>query len=167
MDRTETHLPPVVVRPAEASDVPDIIILVREVLAEFGLTFGQGATTDDELYHLPSSYEVRGGRFWIATDAMARLAGTVGVMPVGEGMFELRKMYLRANARGHRIGARLFETALDFARSNGGGALVLDTLESMTAAIAFYERRGFVRDDAQMRATRCSRGYRLDLAKRS
>jgi hypothetical protein len=33
----------------------------------------------------------------------------------------------------------------------------------MTAAIAFYERNGFVRDDAQRRASRCSRGYRLEL----
>jgi hypothetical protein len=41
--------------------------------------------------------------------------------------------------------------------------VVLDTTHSMSAAIAFYERNGFVRDDAQIRGARCSRGYRLDL----
>lgn len=33
----------------------------------------------------------------------------------------------------------------------------------MQGAISFYERRGFVQDDAQIRGTRCTRGYRLDL----
>jgi hypothetical protein len=36
---------------------------------------------------------------------------------------------------------------------------VLDTIEAMTRAIAFYEAHGFVRDVSQKRAARCSRGY--------
>jgi hypothetical protein len=41
--------------------------------------------------------------------------------------------------------------------------MVLDTAEQMRAAIAFYEARGFVRDDSWIRGARCTRGYRLDL----
>lgn len=37
--------------------------------------------------------------------------------------------------------------------------MVLDTTEAMGAAIAFYERHGFVRDDTQIRGARCTRGY--------
>jgi ribosomal protein S18 acetylase RimI-like enzyme len=44
-------------------------------------------------------------------------------------------------------------------RANGAGRIVLDTTEQMTRAIAFYEANGFARDDAQVRGTRCSRGY--------
>jgi hypothetical protein len=44
-------------------------------------------------------------------------------------------------------------------RLAGGTALVLDTIEAMTRAIAFYEANGFVRDDAQVRGARCTRGY--------
>jgi hypothetical protein len=36
-------------------------------------------------------------------------------------------------------------------------------MNDMTHAIAFYEKRGFVRDDGQLRGARCERGYRLDL----
>jgi ribosomal protein S18 acetylase RimI-like enzyme len=37
--------------------------------------------------------------------------------------------------------------------------MVLDTTEAMGAAIEFYERHGFVRDDAQIRGARATRGY--------
>ena len=36
---------------------------------------------------------------------------------------------------------------------------MLDTTHPMIAAIAFYESHGFVRDDAQIRGSRCHRGY--------
>jgi putative acetyltransferase len=78
----------------------------------------------------------------VATDDGA-LLGTCGVFPLGGGDWELRKMYLDAAARGRGVGRRL----------------VLDTTEQMTRAIAFYEANGFVRDDAQVRGSRCSRGY--------
>ena len=44
-------------------------------------------------------------------------------------------------------------------RAQAGRNLVLDTTHQMTAAIAFYESHGFVRDDAQIRGSRCHRGY--------
>ena len=68
-------------------------------------------------------------------------------------------MYLDPKARGTGIGKRMLDTAVDFARSRGATALVLDTLDSMSRAIRFYEANGFTRDDAQIRGSRCSRGY--------
>jgi hypothetical protein len=41
--------------------------------------------------------------------------------------------------------------------------MVLDTVEEMAHAIAFYEAHGFVRDDAQIRGARCTRGYSRSL----
>jgi GNAT superfamily N-acetyltransferase len=78
---------------------------------------------------------------------------------VEPGVFELRKMYLAPSARGTGLGKRLLAEALAFARERGGRQMVLDTVEAMTTAIAFYEANGFVRDDAQIRGARCSRGY--------
>ncbi len=73
-------------------------------------------------------------------------------------------MYLRPQTRGHGVGKHLFEACLAFCRARSSQRMVLDTRENMIAAIAFYETRGFVRDDAQKRGARCTRGYRLDLA---
>ena len=149
-------------REVVATDVPRVVALVRETLAEFGLEFGKGAVTDDQLFALPGSYTAAGGAFFVA-EAGGELCGTAGVAPVGEGVFELRKMYLAKAARGRGAGAQLLAACVAHCRARGAKRLVLDTTEKMTAAIAFYEKHGFVRDDAQVRGARCSRGYRLDL----
>lgn len=148
----------VVVRAVEESDVPDVVALVTQVLGEFGLTFGIGSPTDDQLRALPSSYIAHGGMFWVAHHD-GGLVGTCGVYPVEPRMYELRKMYLRPQARGLGLGTKLLDVAVAWTRSRGGSSLVLDTIEEMTRAIAFYEANGFVRDDAQRRSERCSRGY--------
>jgi putative acetyltransferase len=152
-----------VIRDVSRADVPEVLALIRAVLAEFGLGFGEGSATDAELEDLPDSYSLRGGRFWIARDDAGRLLGTAGGMPLTGGDVELRKMYLAPAARGRGVGRALLETALTFARAAGAAHMVLDTTDAMRAAIALYERAGFVRDDSQIRAARCSRGYRKDL----
>jgi putative acetyltransferase len=146
------------VRLVEERDVPAVLELVADVLGEFGLEFGKGSPTDDQLRQLPASYADHGGAFWV-TLRDGELLGTAGVFPVGDRMYELRKMYLRPASRGLGLGTRLLDAAVDWTRARGGTHLVLDTIEEMTRAIAFYEAHGFVRDDSQKRAARCSRGY--------
>ncbi len=146
------------VRPVQPRDVDATLALITDVLAEFGLIFGQGSTTDDELRDLPGSYADRGGMFWVAArDGV--LLGTCGVFPLQSGTFELRKMYLLPASRGLGLGKQLLEVAVRWSRDHGGTRIVLDTVEEMTRAIAFYEAHGFTRDDCQVRGSRCTRGY--------
>jgi len=145
-------------RPIESRDVPAVLVLVADVLGEFGLEFGKGSSTDTELQQLPASYADRGGAFWVALHN-GELLGTCGVFPVEPATFELRKMYLSPTSRGLGLGKRLLDVAVEHARAHGGTRLVLDTAESMTRAIAFYEAHGFQRDDMWIRGPRCSRGY--------
>jgi putative acetyltransferase len=150
-------------REVSPRDVPEVVLLVTRVLAEFGLEFGVGSTTDGEVTRLPAS--CAGGGFWIAEDDSG-LLGTCGLFPRDATTFELRKMYVDPRARGRGIGRRLLERALDAARDLGARSVVLDTLHTMEDAIRLYERYGFVRDDDQIRGARCTRGYRLDLGAR-
>ncbi len=165
---------PFTVRPIAVADVPAAVALVTRVLGEFDLAFGDGSETDLAMYALPGSYRDAGGEFWVAVAADGTIVGTCGVGPcVGTGLgtsceadpstLELRKMYLAPETRGHGLGARLLDAAKGFAVAHGVRQLVLDTTEQMGAAIAFYERHGFVRDDSQIRGSRCSRGYILTL----
>ena len=146
------------VRAVTAADVPAVLALVAEVLAEFGLEFGKGSPTDAELHELPGSYASCGGAFWIAVRDGA-LLGTCGVFPVAPTTYELRKMYLCGASRGLGLGKQLLEVAVAWTREQGGTRMVLDTVEQMTRAIEFYEANGFSRDDAQIRGARCTRGY--------
>ncbi len=156
-------------RSVTRDDVPRVLPLVREVLAEYGLTFGEGSATDAQLAELPASYTDHGGAFWVAEapsesdDRGYLLLGTAGVFPLEPGVFELRKMYLSPASRGRGVGRALLDEACAFCRRAGGKTLVLDTIEEMTQAIRFYEAAGFVRDDAQVRGARCSRGYAKEL----
>jgi putative acetyltransferase len=152
------------ISPVVAADVPEVIALVTASLEEFGLRFGVGSATDADVSRLPASYTERGGRFWVARDHDGRLLGTAGLMPLEDpALLELRKMYLAPSARGRGVGRALLDEALGFARASGAARVVLDTTDAMKRAIAFYERAGFVRDDSQVRGSRCSRGYRLEL----
>lgn len=146
------------VRPVQAREVDAVVALIAQVLAEFGLVFGQGSTTDDELRDLPGSYADRGGMFWVA-EHEGELFGTCGVFPLKPGTFELRKMYLLPASRGLGLGKQLLDAAVAWSRDHGGTRIVLDTVEEMTRAIAFYEAHGFTRDDCQVRGSRCTRGY--------
>jgi putative acetyltransferase len=147
------------IRPVTARDVPDVIELVATTLAEFGLEFGKGSPTDEELHQLPASYVERGGQFWIARAESGELLGTAGMFRLSPAMFELRKMYLRPASRGLGLGKQLLDASLAWSKSQGATHVVLDTMEKMTRAIAFYEAHGFVRDDTHIRGSRCSRGY--------
>lgn len=152
------------VRPVMAGDVPTVVEHIRRVLSEFDIQFGVGTKTDEELLELPASYERAGGAFWIATaDETGRLVGTAGVVRISDDAFELRKMYLARETRSRGVGAALLDLCVTHARVAGACRLVLDTVDQMKDAIAFYERHGFVRDDGEIRAPRCTRGYALAL----
>ena len=69
------------------------------------------------------------------------------------------RILLIEKKRGLGAGKRLLDTAIEWSRAHGGTVVVLDTVEEMAKAIAFYEAHGFVRDDAQVRGSRCTRGY--------
>ncbi len=152
----------ITVRAVEAKEVAQVIALVRTTLAEFGIDFGEGAATDEQLLQLPQSYTAHGGAFFVALDK-EQVIGTAGIALLEPAVFELRKMFLDPAVRGQGLGQRLFDACLGFAKERGGQRIVLDTTEKMTEAIAFYGRNGFVRDDSQVRASRCSRGYRREL----
>jgi putative acetyltransferase len=149
--------------PIELRHVPQVIGLVRRTLAEFGIEFGRGSATDAQLVSLPGSYTDHGGAFFVAVGERDTVVGTCGLFPLGQGTYELRKMYLAPEARGAGLGRQLLLACLDFARDRGARSVVLNTIDAMKAAISLYERQGFVRDDTQIRAPRCTRGYRLDL----
>ncbi len=146
------------ISPITAEDVPEVVRLVADVLAEFGLEFGTGSATDAQLHGLPGSYTAHGGAFWVARRG-GELLGTCGVFPIDPTTYELRKMYLRPASRGLGVGKQLLDVAIGWARERGATHMVLDTIHEMSRAIAFYEAHGFVRDDRQIRGARCSRGY--------
>ncbi len=75
--------------------------------------------------------------------AGSRAVGCAGVRSKGQGIAELKRMYVQPEFRGHHLGRLLLERSVSTARDLGYGKLRLDTLASMTSARRLYESFGF------------------------
>jgi putative acetyltransferase len=130
------------IRPATVADREAVVSLVQRVLQEFELPWDpQGM--DAELFTIPHSYSQRGGWFDVVVDEHEAVVGTIGLLPVGDGVIELRKMYLQRSARGGGMGRRLVQRAIDRARAVGYQRLELETAAVLEAAVALYRSMGF------------------------
>src|SRR5205823_14103421 len=94
------------IRPASNQDRDAITSLVFTVLQEYGLR-PDPATTDADLADVEANYSAAGGRFDVVVDNADVIVGSVGLFRLDRDTCELRKMYLRRNARGQGLGRRL------------------------------------------------------------
>lgn len=101
-----------------------------------------------ELAGLPGKYAQPAGELWLARDLDGVPIGCAALRPLDGGAGELKRLFLRAEARGLGVGRALTLAVIEQARAAGYTELRLDTLASMDAAIALYENLGFERTGA-------------------
>lgn len=118
---------------------------VRELFLEYQAAIGvdlcfQGFS--EELATLPGAYSRPSGRLLLAVDARSIL-GCVGLRPLDGTDCEIKRLYVRREGRGVGVGRLLVTAVLDEARTVGYRRVLLDTLPSMSEAIALYRSFGF------------------------
>ncbi|HZE86378.1 MAG TPA: GNAT family N-acetyltransferase [Puia sp.] len=141
-------------RPAGNADRERIIRLVRAILPEFGEVYDERGSESD-LADIEKTYMGSGGAFLVLADAGQHIIGTLGIIPVGAGCCKLRKMYIDAGYRKLGLGQFMLDTILKRARELGFVRIMLETITSMEAAIAMYEKAGFTRIDRPSISSRC------------
>lgn len=124
---------------------PDDIAAVKQIFLEY-LEFveaylGQTLTfqgTDKEFADFPQTYDTL-----ILAKLVGQPMGACGVKPFKPGICELKRLYCRPEGRGHGLGYKLTELAINSAKAQGYEHMYLDTDHGLTHANHIYESFGF------------------------
>ncbi|GAA3589996.1 hypothetical protein GCM10022223_00590 [Kineosporia mesophila] len=139
------------IRPARfSSDLDAIVGLNREYL-----TWATGRLLEEfqQVMPVPDDAEAAGqlGKFngpdaaLLVIEHEDELIGMGGLRTLTPGVVEVKRMYVRPEYQGQRVGSALFDALLGTAVDDlGATTLRLDSCRFMAAAQRLYERRGFV-----------------------
>ncbi len=133
------------IKPARsATDLEAIAQLFKAYAISLGIDLAfQDFTT--ELATLPGKYDAPAGELLLAHDIDGRPVGCVALRPLQPaGCCEMKRLYVSPQGRGLGLGKALIDAIVKEAVRIGYREMRLDTLPTMTAAIALYRRAGFV-----------------------
>jgi GNAT superfamily N-acetyltransferase len=99
---------------------------------------------DKEVLSTPERYITGpGGHIFFCVENDLAI-GTVALMKVKEGVFELTKMAVLPNRRGEKLGHKLMQHCIDFAHKNAFEKLFLYSNTKLANAIYIYRKFGFI-----------------------
>jgi len=118
-----------------------IRVLFREYerLLGFNLDF---QNFESEFAKLPGEYVLPDGCLLLVLYG-DNIAGCVALRKLGQGICEMKRMYVRPNFRGKGIGRAMSVRIIEIARAIGYKRMRLDTIDTMRTAISLYKSLGF------------------------
>jgi ribosomal protein S18 acetylase RimI-like enzyme len=127
----------------------DQLAEVRALFEEYWRSFGFTPCFQNfsgELAELPGSYVPPGGRLaLVLVDGQS--AGCAALRRLDDERCEFKRLYVRPQYRGMRLGRELLAWIIAEAKAAGYRQLVCDTMPAMADALAMYQRAGFQRTE--------------------
>lgn len=128
------------------ADSPDEIETARTLFREYETWLGMDLcfqSFEKEVRSLPGKYARPDGRLFLAY-INDELAGCIALRKLVDGVCEMKRLFLRQNARGHGLGNQLIEKLIEDAQSIGYSKMRLDTFPpKMGKAVSLYASHGF------------------------
>lgn len=121
----------------------EAIAAMAAYFAELDARFPGGFDPGDALVADAHQLAPPGGAFVVARQGH-QVVGCGGVQTIGEGIGEIKRMWVAPSARGSGRGRRLLAELEHRCRALGHRTVRLDTNATLTEAIAMYERAGYV-----------------------
>lgn len=97
---------------------------------------------EEELKNLEQKYGMPEGRLYLAY-CDGKLAGCIGLKKIDEINCEMKRLYVRPQFRGRRIGNELVRQIIEDAKEIGYHFMLLDTLPFLESALHMYQKFGF------------------------
>ncbi|MFC5144953.1 GNAT family N-acetyltransferase [Streptomyces aureoversilis] len=119
---------------------PDAGRLRDRQRAEIAATYG---TPDSEPGVAPSAADI--AVFFVAREDNGTAVGCGGLRDLGDGVGEVKRMYVSPALRGSGVATRILCTLEDWARGQGWTSLRLETGDRQPDAVRFYTRSGYGR----------------------
>lgn len=117
---------------------------IRELL-ELSDAFALSLYPADSCYMLDVDELLASGVSVAVARADSTAVGMGALVERGDGTAELKRMFVRADARGQGIAGRILTTLEELARTRSVHSLQLETGPLQPAAIALYEKFGYRR----------------------
>jgi len=118
---------------------------VRKLFLEYEASLGISLCFQNfqtELATLPGEYAPPEGCLLIAR-YQEQVAGCVAMRKFADGICEMKRLYVRPQYQGLKIGKALAGTVIDHARPVGYRCMRLDTLPQLEKALSLYRSLGF------------------------
>jgi GNAT superfamily N-acetyltransferase len=130
-----------IVRAESPAQIDEVRLLFREYerYLRVKLCF---QSFEAELAGLPGNYAPPEGALFIAMDGR-RAAGCAALRKFGEGIGEMKRLFVRPEYRGQGVGRALAKRVLQEAIGAGYALIRLDTLARLKEAMCLYQSLGF------------------------
>ncbi len=116
-------------------EIEDVKALFMEYVNLIGVHLPCFQNFSREVEDLPGDYVSPKGNLWIAYNTSLP-AGCIALRLLEKNVGEMKRLYVKPDDRGHGLGKKLIQTAIQYAVSVGYQSIRLDTLSSMKEAIA-------------------------------
>lgn len=128
------------------AETPEAIEQARSLFREYEAWLGISLcfqNFEEEVANLPGRYAAPDGRLFLAF-VDENPAGCIALRKLEEGICEMKRLFVREDFRGRKIGIILIEKLIEEAKAIGYQKMRLDTYPAkMANAVKLYESHGF------------------------